>query len=68
MSVIGYSEADFKTLISEKRLYVDRTAFIRTMESQSNKNLIFVRPRRFGKLIILVGREWHLVEEMPLNK
>ena len=52
-SIIGYSEADFKTLITEQRLYIDRTAFIETMENHSNKNLIFVRPRRFGKSLWL---------------
>jgi hypothetical protein len=52
-SIIGYSEADFKTLITEKKLYIDRTAFIETMENQSNKNLILVRPRRFGKSLWL---------------
>jgi hypothetical protein len=52
-SIIGYSEADFKTLITDKKLYIDRTAFIEIMENQSNKNLIFVRPRRFGKSLWL---------------
>ena len=49
MSIIGYSEADFATLRGDKKLYIDRTAYIRILENQSNKNLIFVRPRRFGK-------------------
>jgi Predicted AAA-ATPase/PD-(D/E)XK nuclease superfamily len=53
MSIIGYSEADFKTLITEKKLYIDRTSYIQKMENQSNKNLIFVRPRRFGKSLWL---------------
>jgi Predicted AAA-ATPase len=52
-SIIGYSEADFKTLITDKSLYIDRTAFIQNMENQSNKNLVFVRPRRFGKSLWL---------------
>ncbi len=52
-SVIGYSEADFRTMRTEDRLYIDRTAFIETMENQSNKNLILVRPRRFGKSLWL---------------
>jgi hypothetical protein len=52
-SIIGYSEADFKTLITDKKLYIDRTSFIETMENESNKNLIFVRPRRFGKSLWL---------------
>jgi hypothetical protein len=52
-SIIGYAEADFKTLITEKKLYIDRTSFIKMMEDESNKNLIFVRPRRFGKSLWL---------------
>ncbi len=48
-SIIGYAQADFKTLITSNKLYIDRTAFIQNMENQSNTNLIFVRPRRFGK-------------------
>ncbi len=52
-SIIGYAQADFKTLIADENLYIDRTAFIRTMEDQSNRNLIFVRPRRFGKSLWL---------------
>ena len=49
MSIIGYAQADFKTLITANKLYIDRTAFIRQMENHSNTNLLFVRPRRFGK-------------------
>jgi hypothetical protein len=52
-SVIGYAQADFETLITAKKLYIDRTGFIQTMENQSNTNLIFVRPRRFGKSLWL---------------
>jgi hypothetical protein len=53
VSIIGYAQADFATLITENRLYIDRTAYIRTMENESNSNLIFVRPRRFGKSLWL---------------
>ena len=52
-SIIGYAQADFKTLITTSKLYIDRTAFIKTMENESNTNLIFVRPRRFGKSLWL---------------
>jgi hypothetical protein len=48
-SLIGYAQADFAALIATQKLYIDRTAFIQTMERESNTNLIFVRPRRFGK-------------------
>ena len=48
-SIIGYAQADFKTLIADKNLYIDRTAYIHAIENHSNRNLLFVRPRRFGK-------------------
>ena len=49
MSIIGYAQADFETLITDQKLYIDRTAYIRRFENQSNTNLMLVRPRRFGK-------------------
>ena len=52
-SVIGYSEADFATLITEKKLYIDRTSYIQALENESNKNILFVRSRRFGKSLWL---------------
>ena len=52
-SIIGYAQADFATLIKENNLYIDRTAYIRSIEDESNRNLIFVRPRRFGKSLWL---------------
>ena len=48
-SIIGYAQADFATLKADNNLYIDRTAYIQSMEDESNRNLIFVRPRRFGK-------------------
>jgi hypothetical protein len=52
-SIIGYAQADFATLRAENNLYIDRTAYIRAIEGESNRNLIFVRPRRFGKSLWL---------------
>jgi Predicted AAA-ATPase/PD-(D/E)XK nuclease superfamily len=48
-SIIGYAQADFQTLIEDNNLYIDRTDYIRAIENHSNRNLLFVRPRRFGK-------------------
>ena len=48
-SIIGYAQADFATLVKENKLYIDRTSYIRQIENESNTNLLFVRPRRFGK-------------------
>jgi hypothetical protein len=52
-SIIGYAQADFKTLITSGKLFIDRTEFIRLLESQSNAYQVFVRPRRFGKSLWL---------------
>jgi hypothetical protein len=52
-SIIGYAQADFATLRADKNLYIDRTPYIRSMEEESNRSLIFVRPRRFGKSLWL---------------
>lgn len=52
-SIIGYAQADFAALITSEKLYIDRTMYIQEIENHSNTNLIFVRPRRFGKSLWL---------------
>jgi Predicted AAA-ATPase/PD-(D/E)XK nuclease superfamily len=49
MALIGYAEADFHSLITKGHYYVDRTFFIAELENLGNRNLMFARPRRFGK-------------------
>jgi Predicted AAA-ATPase/PD-(D/E)XK nuclease superfamily len=49
MALIGYAEADFHSLITRGHYYVDRTSFIAEQERLGNRNLLFARPRRFGK-------------------
>jgi Predicted AAA-ATPase/PD-(D/E)XK nuclease superfamily len=49
MALIGYGEADFHSMVTKKHHFVDRTSFIETQESLGNRNLLFARPRRFGK-------------------
>ena len=49
MALIGYAEADFHSMRTRGHHYVDRTSFIAEMESLGNRNLLFTRPRRFGK-------------------
>ena len=44
---IPYGVADFKAIRLQKRLYVDKTAFLRELENEDYAFLI--RPRRFGK-------------------
>ncbi|NJL27976.1 MAG: AAA family ATPase, partial [Thermoanaerobaculia bacterium] len=47
-----YGLADFQALIRDGYVYVDRTAYIRTMEEMGRWQLL-VRPRRFGKSLWL---------------
>ena len=49
MALIGYAEADFYSMRTKGHYYVDRTSFIAEMEKLGNRNLLFARPRRFGK-------------------
>ncbi|MFZ4663785.1 MAG: AAA family ATPase [Caldilineaceae bacterium] len=52
MLKIPYGVRDFYALITEGYLYLDRTEHIRTMEALG-KELLFLRPRRFGKSLWL---------------
>ncbi len=47
-----YGRADFYRLITDGNYYVDRTAYIRLLEEQGD-TLLFLRPRRFGKSLLL---------------
>jgi hypothetical protein len=49
MALIGYGEADFHSMVTKGHHFVDRTSYIATQESLGSRNLLFVRPRRFGK-------------------
>ena len=47
-----YGICDFHTLITENYLYLDRTSRIPLIE-EAGKQLLFLRPRRFGKSLLL---------------
>jgi hypothetical protein len=47
-----YGISDFHAIITEGYFYVDRTAHIRLVE-EAGKQLLFLRPRRFGKSLWL---------------
>ena len=48
----GYGISDFGKIIRNGYFYQDRTALIPTLES-AGEQLIFIRPRRFGKSLLL---------------
>ncbi|MFH0996954.1 MAG: AAA family ATPase [Pseudomonadota bacterium] len=47
-----YGIFDFKEIVTQDYFYCDRTHFIRTLEDTGNY-LLFIRPRRFGKSLLL---------------
>nr|VFJ52996.1 MAG: PD-(D/E)XK nuclease superfamily protein [Candidatus Kentron sp. DK]VFJ62009.1 MAG: PD-(D/E)XK nuclease superfamily protein [Candidatus Kentron sp. DK] len=47
-----YGIADFQALITEGYFYADRTLHIAALE-EAGKHLLFLRPRRFGKSLVL---------------
>lgn len=49
---IPYGVSDFEKIITGNYYYVDKTAFLRTVETAGDY-LFFIRPRRFGKTLYL---------------
>lgn len=49
---VPYGVADFQRVITQDYYYVDKTMFLPALEEQPN-NIIFIRPRRFGKSLFL---------------
>jgi hypothetical protein len=53
MIKIGYGESNFKSLIQDGCYYQDRTHYIPVLESMGQKRFVYLRPRRFGKSLLL---------------
>ena len=49
---IPYGRCDFVQIIEQNNYYVDKTMYLPLLEDEA-VNLIFIRPRRFGKTIFL---------------
>ena len=49
---IPYGMSNFEDVIMQNCYYVDKTMYIPLLEDQANY-LIFIRPRRFGKSLLL---------------
>ena len=43
--------SNYEELIEDGYLYVDKTMYIEKIENVSNKNIMFLRPRKFGKTL-----------------
>lgn len=61
MKKIPYGISNFKKLITEDYLYIDKTGFIEVIENDS-PYLIMLRPRRFGKSLLLSTLQYYYDE------
>ena len=43
--------SNYEELIEDGYLYVDKTMYIEKMENLSDKKIMFLRPRKFGKTL-----------------
>jgi hypothetical protein len=50
---IPYGKSDYGKLIKENYFYQDRTPYIQTLEDWDSTYLLYLRPRRFGKSLLL---------------
>jgi hypothetical protein len=46
---LPYGTSNFKALVNQGYLYIDRSSYLEKIENLSEKYLFFLRPRRFGK-------------------
>ena len=53
MKKIPYGLSNFKLLKEEDYFFIDKTKYIETLENYSNRYLMFLRPRRFGKSLFI---------------
>jgi len=53
MKKIPYGISDFKRLKTENYFFIDKTDYIPKIENDSSSYLMFLRPRRFGKSLLI---------------
>ncbi len=56
---VPYGISDYKTIVEEGYLYVDKTKYIELLENLGEPYIFFLRPRRFGKSLFLSILEYY---------
>ncbi len=59
MLKIPYGKSDFRTMIDEGYFYQDRTPYIQTLENWDTTYLLYLRPRRFGKSLLISTLQYY---------
>ena len=56
---IPYGISNYKKIIKEQYMYVDKTRFIEILESLNTVYPVFLRPRRFGKSLLVSTLQYY---------
>jgi Predicted AAA-ATPase len=59
MLKISYGESNLRSLMEDGAFYQDRTHYIPVLENWGPKFLVYLRPRRFGKSLLLSTLEYY---------
>ena len=51
MRKLANGVSNYRDLVMENRIYVDKTMYIEKLENLSDKTIMFLRPRKFGKTL-----------------
>ena len=63
---IPYGKSDYRTMIDEGYFYQDRTSYVQTLENWDTTYLLYLRPRRFGKSLLI--SMLHYYYALPFKK
>ena len=59
MKKIPNGVSDFEKIINQNYYYVDKTEYIEKLEEYTNTNIMFLRPRKFGKTLFTSTLEYY---------
>ena len=67
MKKLPYGVSDYEKIIEKNYYYVDKTKYIEKLENLAETNIMFLRPRKFGKTLftsvlenyyVLIKKKW----------
>ena len=59
MKKLPYGISNYEQLITENYYYVDKTKYIEQLENIPERNIVFLRPRKFGKTLFTSTLEYY---------
>ncbi|MDR1720602.1 MAG: ATP-binding protein, partial [Dysgonamonadaceae bacterium] len=56
---LPYGNSDFRDIRLNNYAYVDKTRYIAQLEQENNRNMFFIRPRKFGKSLLFTTLSYY---------